>query len=138
MLHTAAQHKESLLALGVQRGPFAITPGSPHAFRTAMVDSSPYRGREVILQESVIVPASTLLDCVAAMREVSAELSSPEVDESPEKALRLQELHQKVRSSIQRHIHPPAFLGARAQGMFAKLQAFLRSISLETHNATGL
>ena len=110
-------------------------------FRNVLVDASPYRGREVLLQESVSVPISGILQATCAMREVvDAGLEDiAAVDALSEIELgRMHDLHKQMREVIKRHTHPPVFLGARELSLMIKTQAFLHSISLETSSLFSL
>lgn len=136
----ARAESPSLKMLGRLRDPRVISKHSGLHFRVAHVDASPYRGREVLLQESVSVSVAQLLDAVAAMKQIAhANISPCELQSMDAAELqRVRALHATMRSTIQRHVHPPAFLATRELNLQVKCQAFLHSVSLETSDIDSL
>ena len=124
-----------LRRLGMSRDPRLLSPEKGQQSRGVLVDASPYRGREVLLQESVSVDTSTMLEALAAMEQViDADLKDPSAIDalSQDEAAAMQRLHASMRSVVRRHMHPPCFLGAHELSPLLKTQAFLHSISLES------
>ena len=96
-------------------------------------DASPYRGREMYLQETVYIDISGMLEAEAAIRELAMLDLNVVLRECDElEKFRLSGLHQLIRQTFHRHCHCPAFLGARQLGLLAKLQATLHTVGLES------
>ena len=102
-------------------------------FLTTLADASPYRGREMYLQETVYVRASQILESEDAVRQLSLmDFDSLLSTGDEAERLRVHGLHNLVRSAIHRHCHCPAFLGAKQLGVLTKLQATLHTVGLES------
>ena len=113
-------------------------------FVSTLADASPYRGRELYLQESVYIHSGMMLEAEAAAHE----LSTLDVDETLRQfdeedsdfalLLRVRELHETISRTVHRHCHCPTFLGTRELGLVKKLQATLHTVGLEAPGLRGV